>query len=317
MEDDVFRLALDASRSVSRDFAGVSHAHSDHVVPHSARVLVTPGTASIYSSKKQVLLEYGEKFKQDGVTVSLHNANHVLGSSQFRVEDSEVVAYTGDLRLEPSLFWDCEVVKCDTLVIEATYGLPEYSFPPLEQVQKEMQAFLDKNSKYNLVFGAYKLGKSQEVTKICNDAGVVPVVHSHIVPINQAYEKHGIHLDYVAAGTPEAEEIMKGAFVSVAPVNVLDAGLVQALSDKNGCKTMTAACTGWGEECRTPVNKVFSLSGHADCNQLLEYVQRSEAKRVFTVHGFDTEFAQLVKRKLGVEARPLKTLASKLTEWVF
>ncbi|MEM0372807.1 MAG: MBL fold metallo-hydrolase RNA specificity domain-containing protein, partial [archaeon] len=53
------------------------------------------------------------------------------------------------------------------------------------------------------------------------------------------------------------------------------------------------------------IERVFPMSDHADYYQIMEYVRRSRAKRVFTVHGYERELAVLIQKKLGVEAKPL------------
>ena len=70
--------------------------------------------------------------------MTLYPAGHCLGSAQALVESKETgerLLYTGDIKSRTSPTNEpLEVVPCDTLVIEATYGKPEYVFPPQQQV---------------------------------------------------------------------------------------------------------------------------------------------------------------------------------------
>jgi Cft2 family RNA processing exonuclease len=63
--------------------------------------------------------------------------------------------------------------------------------------------------------------------------------------------------------------------------------------------------SGWALDSRAKYqfrcDAAFSLSDHADYDELLECVERVQPKRVFTVHGFVEEFAADLRRR-GVEA---------------
>ena len=63
--------------------------------------------------------------------VSLHPAGHVLGSAQVRIEvDGEVWVASGDYKRQPDpTCAPFEVVRCDTFITEATFGLPVYRWP--------------------------------------------------------------------------------------------------------------------------------------------------------------------------------------------
>ena len=71
----------------------------------------------------------------------------------------------------------------------------------------------------------------------------------------------------------------------------------------------TAIVTGWAVDraarWRYGVDAAFPLSDHADYNDLVAYVQRVNPKRVFTVFGFDGEFAADLRSR-GYNAQPLK-----------
>ncbi len=61
-------------------------------------------------------------------------------------------------------------------------------------------------------------------------------------------------------------------------------------------KTRTAIASGWaldsGAIYRYRCDAAFPLSDHADYEELLQQWRRSEARRVYTVHGFTEEFAR-------------------------
>ena len=132
-------LWLDSLRK--REFGLISHAHSDHTARHAEPVL-TPNTRLLLSDylkrSNPITLEYGEPLDRGDYILTLHPAGHCLGSAQALVTSKatgERLLYTGDFKARPSPINEpLLAVECDTLVIEATYGKPEYVFPPEETV---------------------------------------------------------------------------------------------------------------------------------------------------------------------------------------
>src|SRR5207244_3739509 len=88
---------------------------------------------------------YRSPFGLGDLTLELFPAGHVLGSAQLRVSRGGAsVAYTGDLCLEPNPTAEpAEVVPCDTLAMESTFGLPRYVFPPKGEVLARVRRFVD------------------------------------------------------------------------------------------------------------------------------------------------------------------------------
>ena len=55
-------------------------------------------------------------------------------------------------------------------------------------------------------------------------------------------------------------------------------------------------------------NYSIPLSDHCDYNELIELVKKSEAEKVYTIHGFVDEFAMDLN-KLGFTAQPLREIS--------
>ena len=230
IESNEFKFIIDASRGIHGDgLVGVSHAHSDHAKNHTACILSTPQTRQLlfFEPQKYNSLEYGKQMRLDsagidgtGVTISLHDANHVLGSAQFKIAsefNGEEVVYTGDFRLDESfLFKGCEILDCDKLIVETTYGMPDYKFPNPYDVMVEIKKWLQENQDKNVFFGAYSLGKAQEVIWLLNQLCVTPIVHPRIHHIAKIYEQNGIKLGkYVSSDSEQGTELMRHAFVGI------------------------------------------------------------------------------------------------------
>ncbi|TMD91410.1 MAG: hypothetical protein E6I76_19045, partial [Chloroflexi bacterium] len=176
-----------------RELAVVSHAHGDHIARHR-RALCTEATRRVLalrtgsgSRRRRAVAEepprpglaYGEELELRDAVLSLHPAGHVLGSSQVLVRHRGVrVLYSGDIKLRDGRTAEpLEHVECDVLVVEATFGRPEYRFPPTDHVARAICDFcLDSvASGVTPVLYAYSLGKGQEVLSHLADARL-PVV---------------------------------------------------------------------------------------------------------------------------------------------
>jgi hypothetical protein len=53
-------------------------------------------------------------------------------------------------------------------------------------------------------------------------------------------------------------------------------------------------------------DQAFPFSMHANCTELLSHVEVIKPKKVYTLYGFDSEFAAIVRQKLKIPARPIK-----------
>ena len=130
---------IDPWRPVPR--AVITHAHADHARPGSGVYFAELSGIPLLRHRlgkdiTQQGLAYGQVLELGRARVSLHSAGHILGSSQVRVEvDGEVWLVTGDFKRDRDPTCEpFEVVACDTLITEATFALPIYRWPDLDQV---------------------------------------------------------------------------------------------------------------------------------------------------------------------------------------
>ena len=81
------RLWLDPL--VVRNFAFISHAHTDHARRHK-EALLTPQTLALIPESRRPrgwrMLGFGETMRRGDGTVTLHSAGHMLGSAQLHFE---------------------------------------------------------------------------------------------------------------------------------------------------------------------------------------------------------------------------------------
>ena len=190
-------LWLDARKKV--DFSFVSHAHTDHAARHE-EILCTRETAKFYQHRygkvKFRILEYNHPERFEGLKVTLFPSGHILGGAQILLEkDGIKIVYTGDFKLRESLTAQkAQIKKCDILIFESTFGLPQYVFPPAEEVHAQMVDFVETTQKRGgtPILLAYSLGKAQEAMKILSKRGYRLSVHGIISPIAKIYEEFGV-----------------------------------------------------------------------------------------------------------------------------
>jgi Cft2 family RNA processing exonuclease len=308
-------LYLDSRRP--RRSCVVSHAHSDHLALHEHAV-ATAATSALAAHRiglrGATQLLYGQSFQFDADTaVRLHPAGHVLGSAMVHVTRPEgSLLYTGDFKLRDSLTVERpEPVPADYLVMETTYGLPVFRFPPRERVLTELAERVGaaiKAGRQPIVMG-YSLGKAQEIVRILTDAGFAVTCHGAVHSMNRIYETFGVRLgpcrryafdDFhgPAALAPEERGVL------VAPPSCARGGFVTRFDNP-----LRIVMTGWGllknAQYRYGVDHVLPLSDHADFDELLELIDRVRPRKIFTHHGYAEFVDTLRARGLDAElARP-------------
>jgi len=305
-------LHLDAQRRAACAF--VSHAHGDHIGRHD-RTVATPATLALMNHRlgepkrarkaEQLPVAYREPFGLGALTLELFPAGHVLGSAQLRatLEDGRTLGYTGDLCTDtPCAAEPAEVMPCDVLVLESTFGLPRYVFPPKEQTLAAVRRFCDDalSDGVTPVLYGYALGKAQEILAFLAGAGYACRCHPVVHAINRIYEAHGVPLPGVRP--------LDGEAVAAGEVVVVPQQLAWSPAMKAVRRRRTAALTGWaidGDRMFKGVDAAFPLSDHCDYPSLLAYARATGAGRVFTVHGSAEPLAAALRRE-GIRAQPLR-----------
>ncbi|MFH0714465.1 MAG: MBL fold metallo-hydrolase [Candidatus Diapherotrites archaeon] len=315
-------ILVDPKGSPSESFV-VSHAHFDHLAfskNSESKVLSTPETLALADSRKKgtknvQALAFGKKAQVGDLGVSLYSSCHILGSAQTLVEGEKRVAVTSDLQLLPSLLLpEAPVLACDWLVIESTFGLPSFKFPPREKVYEEMAHWIKREVQEGnfVVLAGYVLGKAQELTKIVNEfTPFAPLVHESVFNFNELYGKMGAKLGEFEKLDHNAKDFN----VLILPPSLCNHSVLDALQYSIGRKVSAAMATGWNFH-SPHFDRMFALSDHADFEQLLRYVKDSGAKKVYTHHGYCKEFARHVQRQTRVPAQALEDSGQKrLDEW--
>ena len=68
-------------------------------------------------------MKYGDVLDVAGFRVESHSAGHVPGAAMYELRGDNTTVFTGDLHTyNTNLTWGAHPVKCDNLIIEATYA---------------------------------------------------------------------------------------------------------------------------------------------------------------------------------------------------
>jgi Cft2 family RNA processing exonuclease len=294
---------LDASRSQQRSF--VSHAHSDHIAPHR-EILATRATASLMrlrlpAQRRETILDYDEPWTGElGCELRLFPAGHIFGSAMLHATTEQgTLLYTGDFKLRPSLAAEsCATPRAEVLIMETTFGLPRYVFPPQEEIERGIVAFCQQAlaDAVTPVLYAYSLGKTQELLQIVGGAGLPVMLHAQGYKMTQRYAELGMPMPPFAL----LDEKKYAGHVVITPPLSGQSAPVSWIHPKR-----TAVATGWamdrGAIYRNGCDAAFPLSDHADFPDLLAFVERVQPKLVYTLHGFAKEFAATLRTR-GIEA---------------
>ena len=306
-------FTIDPWQPVER--AVITHAHSDHARPGSARYLTTPEGAGVLRVRlggeaSIRALPYGETLRLNDVTVSLHPAGHLLGSAQVRVErGGEVWVVSGDYKLEPDA--TCAPftpVPCHTFITESTFGLPIYRWRPQSEVFAQIDAWWRANQAAGRtsVLYAYALGKAQRVLAGLDASSGPILVHGAVLRFLEPYAAAGIALPPALYADTDAARAQRGRALVVAPP---DAGGMAGWLRKFG-ETSEAFASGWmqvrGPRRRRAVDRGFVLSDHADWDGLLAAVRATGATRVGVTHGYSAVLARYLSEQ-GYDAGVIPT----------
>ena len=288
----------------AKGFAFVSHAHSDHIAPHQ-EIILSERTARLMQTRMpgrriEHVLPFSEQVRVRDLDLMLLPAGHIFGSAQlFLTSENETLLYTGDFKLrhgksaEPAQ-WQ----EADMLIMETTFGLPRYQFPPTEKVIEQIVTFcrdtLDDGAVPVLL--GYSLGKAQEILCSLDGAGLTPMLHGSVFQMTRIYEQFGQSFcKYVRYNKNDVADK-----VLICPPSASHSPMINNIPRKR-----VAVISGWAVDpnavYRYQVDAAFPLSDHADYNDLIRYVDLVKPKRVLTLHGFAAEFARDLRER-GLEA---------------
>jgi putative mRNA 3-end processing factor len=316
-----FSIALDPKSASSCDYTFVSHSHIDHVhVPNGkSKVIASKETKELARMRGYDL----GKVNDEVSGIQMIDSGHILGSKAVLIKDK--ILYTGDLCTRDRAFLKgFKGLDCETLVIESTYGRGHYVFPETETLVSQVNKFISDcfDKCRPVVLTGYPLGKAQLISYLF-DSWEPVYLHDSVHKMNSCHLKLGIKLrDFERFGTGYhfQEMLSRGPWVLIAPSSGGRSSFMRMLKEKYSA--IIAIFTGWatdfGFRYAMNLDRAFPLSDHCDFQELVSFVKKCSPSKIYTVHGFSTEFATYLQR-LGFDAESLETEngpQSKLTNFV-
>ena len=300
------------------DVTVVSHAHADHTVGSaSGPVVCSDLTAAVAAARRG---SAPAETRDDHEFVELLPAGHVAGSRAARITDPETgrrYLYTGDLRTRDRFYLEgFEPVDADVLVVETTYGTPEYRFPPEEALHAEIEDWLaDTRDSVVLLFG-YSFGRAQKLQRLAMRADRSRIfVTDAVATVNAVVEDH---LPVTFDVEPyDASVALEPGDAVVLPGQPRTSTLADAVADE--VDVVTAGFSGWAVDSsfryRGGYDVTFPLSDHCDFDELVAVVRGVDPERVYTHHGYADAFAEHLTRAHGYETRALRRDQATLADF--
>ncbi len=282
---------IDPSRPTA--CALVTHGHADHARGGHARTIATPETLAImqvrYATDEGATpVAYGETLRLAGdVDVTFLPAGHVLGSAQILLEHAgESIIVTGDFKRRPDpTCVPFAVTPCDVLITEATFGLPVFRHPPVEQEIARLLAARAANPARCVLVGAYALGKAQRVIAELRAAGHHDAIwlHGAMERMCRLYENLGVDLGPLRLVADAKKAELEGAIV-ICPPSALNDRWSRRLPDP-----ITAMASGWMQVRQRARQRMVELpliiSDHADWDELTRTIEDVNPAETWITHG--------------------------------
>ena len=302
----------------AKPWAFVSHAHADHFARHESALCSTV-TASLIRSRYSLAearldpVPFSAAIERNGHRLRLLPAGHIAGSAMLhvtRISDGATLLYTGDFKVRKSRTAEPVVFQqADLLILETTFGLPHYSFPPPLEIESAVLRFVHDafaDGEVPVLLG-YSLGKAQEALALLHEHGIPALLHPSVAEMTRACREAGVRglpEPLILGEAPDASSstiyhppsTIPAGHAVIAPPNAVRSKLLRAIP-----KRRVAMLSGWaltpGASYRYRVDEAIPLSDHADHPGLLECVQRVRPKKILTVHGSTREFAAELRQR--------------------
>ena len=298
------RVHLDPKTTDAVGINFVSHAHTDH--------LPSKNGGKILSSIETNEIANLRGFKMENHICSLDDftlidSGHILGARGLLFDD---IFYTGDICTRNRGFLQgARIPKCKTLITECTFGLPEFIFPKIDEILKQVNELISGlyGKGIPVILMGYQLGKAQTITQLFGHWGPL-YFYDSVKEMNSLHQKFGVSLNN-GIGHSEAEKnglLEKKPWIMIAPMMSSKNKFIQEMKAKYGA--VTIGFSGWAQSTKFSFGRrtdySIPMSDHCDFQELVNLVVQSGAEQVYTIHGFVDEFAEHL-RKIGISAQPL------------
>ena len=299
------KIFLDPKNTDSSGVNFVSHAHTDHLPSKNGGTILTSiETNKIANLRGFKMQNHVEKMDD----YFLIDSGHILGSKGLLFDD---IFYTGDISTRDRGFLKgAKIPKCKTLITECTFGLPEFVFPKLEVIKKQVNELISElyTRGVPVILMGYQLGKAQTITHLFGHWSPL-YLHDSVKEMNDLHQQLGVPL-MEGMGHSEAQNkglLDKKPWIMVAPMMSEKNNFLKEMRTKYGA--VTIGFSGWAQSTKFPFGRrtdySIAMSDHCDFDELVSMVVQSGAEQIYAIHGFVDEFTAHL-RKIGITAQPLR-----------
>jgi putative mRNA 3-end processing factor len=295
----------------------ITHGHADHARPGHGEVYATPETMAIMRirygdnhAEKQIELNYSNNISLRNGSLMFKPAGHILGSAQAVIDHSDHrLVLSGDYkRSHDPTCAAFEVTQCDVFVSEATFGLPVFKHPPINQEVNKLLTSLALFPERCHLVGVYALGKCQRVILALRELGYHKPIYMHgaLLKLCELYSSYGVTLgDMIPVTEVESLKSLAGEIVLAPP---------SALHDRWSRKlpnVMTAMASGWMQiRARSKQRKAelpLIISDHCDWPELLQTLKQVNPQEVWVTHGREAALVHQAQL-MGYQAKALSLI---------
>ncbi len=267
----------------------------------------------------------GETRSIGGLEILAHNAGHIPGAQMYEIKGHDTTLFTGDLHTENTrLTYGAKPVKCDNLIIEATYAGRNHPPRPKSEalLQQKVREVVERGG--TAIIPCFAVGRMQEVMMVLKDLPYDMWVDGMGKTVNSMYTDHQEHpylrsiREFKAAKrsfnpvrTSSAREKARQGQVIITTSGMLDGGpVLHYLKDQKDNDKSAVMLVGYQaensngrllkEEGRVETIQdgpmkircevmTFDLSAHADHDQLLYFIKGCQPEKVVLMHSDNRE----------------------------
>ncbi|MCX6651368.1 MAG: MBL fold metallo-hydrolase [Methanomassiliicoccales archaeon] len=266
--------------------------------------------------------EIGETRSIAGLEVLAHSAGHIPGAQMYEIKGDSTTLFTGDIHTENTrLTYGAKPVKCDNLIIEATYAGRNHP-PRLKSeallVQK-VREVVERGG--TAIIPCFAVGRMQEVMLILKDQPYDMWVDGMGKTVNGFYTDHPDFLKDIRSfkaakrkfnpvRTSSARDKARKGQVIITTSGMLDGGpVLHYLADQKDNAKSAVMLVGYQAEQsngRMLLDKgmvetanetlkincevmTFDLSAHADHDELLKFIKGCQPEKVVLMHSDNRE----------------------------
>jgi Cft2 family RNA processing exonuclease len=320
---DGVNIAIDHWDSKA-DVLFISHAHMDHIptissntIKYNASMIEVDKFPKIFCSKitKEVIdyrtkgrfkfadevwlnkdyLNYPFSIDYMGITFTLYENGHTIGSTSLYIEGSKDIFYTSEFSSERRIFPNNQVLDelkpqlCDYLIVDATFGEPIYKFPTFKENLRSTQNIIYQYFQMNtsVILLGYSYGKSQLLLLMQDDRHPI-CLSKDIGNIVSILESNGIkfpkHAIYDKSLKKDLNIGSKFAFIA-SPNEIYRNPILRFVRD--GAKTLIFSGRAYLDSFRKKynVNNYIPLSDHSDYKSTVRFIEKCNPQNIFLESG--------------------------------